>query len=262
MPTDAAAGFQAQLVAWRVRESGSRYQMHGSGSRKQFKAAARRAQSHDIPRAPNPFAEANGDAAPPKASGGSAFPNPFAEERERRNSTSSQPAAAPGATPGNAGVTNVTGEAVSAAAPPDAAANMLDTAEQALQQPQQQTPPQQQAPDQPQQQQQTLQDMRSVTPKMQPEDSARSPLDQYFHSTASVSVPSVDGLISGKFGLTDAAALSDITRVSWHYCCYTTCRCNLLADPAGASWRLLIPEEPHAVCGTIAGTVRTAYLVF
>ena len=243
MPSDAAAAFQAQLVAWRMREGSSKQRVPGSGGRKQFRAAARRAQSHDIPRAPNPFAEANGDANRPKPSGGSAFPNPFAEERERRNSTSSQPAAAPdGAAPGdNAGVGSGGSDAVAAAPPPDKAHTLHQAAEQAPQQPQQQP---QQPPDQPepqQQQQQTLQDMRSVTPKMQPEDSARSPLDQYFHSTASVSVPSVDGLISGKFGLTDAAALSDITRVSCSCCCFH----SLLTHSAGGScWTIL-----EAACG-------------
>jgi hypothetical protein len=180
VPSDAAAAFQAQLVAWRMREHGSRQHMHGSGSRKQLKEAARRAQSHDIPRAPNPFAEANGDARPPKPSGGSAFPNPFAEERERRNSIGSQPAAAPGPAPGEAGGSGISSEAAAPVPPsPDAAEPLPEAANQVLQQ----TQLEQQPPDQPQQQQQqqVLQDMRSVTPKMQPEDSARSPLDQYFH---------------------------------------------------------------------------------
>ena len=218
VPSDAAAAFQAQLVAWRMREHTSRQHMHGSGSRKQFKAAARRAQSHDIPRAPNPFADANGDARPPKPSGGSAFPNPFAEERERRNSIGSQQAAAlDGAAPGKPSGSGAGGEVVAAAPAPDAAGALPEAAEQASQQPQQQQqPPGQPQLKQQQQQQDLLQAARSVTPKMQPEDSARSPLDQYFHSTASVSVPSCDGLISGKFGLTDATALSDITRVSCH----------------------------------------------
>jgi hypothetical protein len=226
MPTDAEAGFQAQLVAWRIREDSSRQCAPGSGGRKQSRAAARRAQSHDIPRAPNPFADpnpfatANGDHGPPKPSGDSAFPNPFAEERLRRDPSGSHTAAALGAAPGEAGGS---GEAAALPPPPPfaAAKTLHDAAEQAVQQSQQQQLP----PNQPQrqQQQEPLQVMRSMTPKMQPEDSARSPLDQYFQSTASISLPSSDCLANGRFGLTDVAALSDISRVSRHSFLHTSC---------------------------------------